>query len=164
MTTTTIERQEPETSASSMAVFETKTEWKEGLRADVIARQFTIAVDEPPELGGADSAPNPMELLLAGLDGCLAVVIRVVAAEYGAETKSINLSSQGALDVRGFLGTAAVQPYFQSVRTRIELVIDLDDEKFETFKETVNRRCPAGTLIDAAGVDFTIDWVRLNRP
>lgn len=162
MSTATIERPEYETPDANTAVFETKTQWKEGLRADVTARQFTIGVDEPPELGGADSAPNPMELLLAGLDGCLAVVIRVVAAEYGAETKSISLSSQGTLDVRGFLGTATVQPYFRSVQTRIELAIDLDDESFETFKETVYRRCPAGTLIAAAGVEFTIDWIRRN--
>ena len=164
MTTTATEPQTSEASDSNIAVFETNAVWKEGLRTDVTARQFMIPVDEPHELGGADSAPNPMELILAGLDGCLAVVIRVVAAEYGAEPSSISLSSQGALDVRGFMGTATVQPYFQSVRTRIELAIDLDGEKFEAFKDAVHRRCPAGTLIEAAGVDFTIDWVRLSQP
>lgn len=161
MTTTTIERQEADASSSSIAIFETNAAWKEGLRTDVTARQFLIPVDEPPELGGADSAPNPMELILAALDGCLAVVIKVVAAEYGAGTTAIRLSSQGALDVRGFLGTAAVQPYFHSVHTRIELSIDIEDEDFDAFTKAVHNRCPAGTLIEAAGVDFTIDWVRV---
>lgn len=161
MTTTTIARQESETSSPDIAVFETSATWKDGLRTDVTARQFMISVDEPPELGGADSAPNPMELLLAGLDGCLAVVIRVVAAEHGAEATAIRLSSQGALDVRGFLGTAPVKPYFHKVHTRIELTVDLDDEKFDAFTDTVHNRCPAGTLIEAAGVNFTIDWVRV---
>lgn len=161
MTTTTIERQEAADSSSNKIAFETNAEWKEGLRTDVTARQFLIPVDEPPELGGADSAPNPMELILAALDGCLAVVIRVVAAEYDTEAKAIHLSTQGSLDVRGFLGTAAVQPYFHSVHTRIELAIDLDDEKFDAFTDAVHKRCPAGTLIEAAGVDFTIDWVRV---
>lgn len=161
MTTTTIERQEAEAPSSNIAVFETNAKWKKGLRTDVSARQFMISVDEPPELGGADSAPNPMELLLAGLDGCLAVVIRVVAAEYGVETYRIRLSSQGALDVRGFLGEAAVRPYFQSVHTRIELAIDLNDEKFDAFTNAVQSRCPVGTLIEAAGVELAIDWVRV---
>lgn len=160
MTATTIDRQDSETSSSNIAVFETTATWKDGLRSDVTARQFVIPVDEPPELGGADSAPNPMELLLAGLDGCLAVVIRVVAAEYGTEANAIRLFSTGALDVRGFLGTATVQPYFHKVHTRIELAIDLDDEQFKVFTNTVHNRCPAGTLIEAAGVDFTIDWIR----
>ncbi|MDO5759076.1 MAG: OsmC family protein [Rhodobacterales bacterium] len=161
MTTTTIERQDCETSSSNIAVFETNATWRDGLRTDVNARQFMIPVDEPPELGGADSAPNPMELLLAGLDGCLAVMIRVVAAEYGAEVTAIRLVSQGALDVRGFLGTAAVQPYFHKVHTRIEVATDLAAENFDAFTHAVHNRCPAGTLIEAAGIDFTIDWIRV---
>lgn len=162
MTTATLAKPAADATPGHIAVFETSAQWKEGLRTDVTARQFSIPVDEPQDLGGADTAPNPMELLLAGLNGCLAVVIKVVAAEYGANVTSINFASQANLDARGFLGTAKVQPYFQAVRTRIEIGTDVPEERFDAFTAEVHGRCPAGTLIEAAsGVDFKIEWVRI---
>lgn len=162
MTTTSLDRPTAVAANPHLFTFQTDARWKEGLRTDVLARQFPIAVDEPPALGGADTAPNPMELLLAGLNGCLAVVIKTVAAELDAEVYSIDFSSNATLDVRGFLGTADVQPYFNRVHTRIELAIDLPEDRFEAFTRTVHRRCPAGTLIEAAaGVDFEIEWLRV---
>lgn len=161
MTSATLARPKDEAAAADIATFKTRAEWKAGLRTDVVARRFSIPVDEPVELGGDDSAPNPMELLLAGLNGCLAVVIRVIAKEWGAEVTAIRFTSEASLDLRGFLGTADVQPHFQTVHTRIELGTDLDDEKFEAFTEAVRRRCPAGSLIDTAGVQTSIEWVRI---
>jgi uncharacterized OsmC-like protein len=144
-----------------IAEFVTTGRWRGNLRTDVDARHFAIPVAEPEAFGGDDSAPNPMELLLAGLDGCLAVVIETVAAEYGATVKTINLITQGALDARGFLGTARVRPYFQTVRAQIDIDIDLSRENFRQFTAAVEARCPAATLFKAAGVDLTVDWVRI---
>src|SRR5690625_4839496 len=96
-----------------IVTFNTVGTYRGNLRTDVAARQFQVGVAEPEELGGDDSAPNPMELLLAGLDGCLAVVADVVAAEYDAKIKSLSLTTDADLDARGFLGTADINPYFQ---------------------------------------------------
>src|SRR5690625_1661056 len=155
MTTTAIETQ------PQIVTFNTVGTYRGKLRTDVRARQFEIWVAEPEDLGGDDSAPNPMELLLAGLDGCLAVVADVVAAEYEAKITSLSLVTNADLDARGFLGTAEVQPYFQAVRTEVDIEIDLPREKFAEFTETVLRRCPAATLILAANVDFEIAWTQL---
>lgn len=141
--------------------FNTVGTWRGNLRTDVKARQFDIGVAEPEELGGDDSAANPMELLLAGLDGCLAVVAEVVAGEYQAKINSLKFVTDGELDARGFLGTAEVVPYFQKVVTRVEIDIDLPAEKFAQYTETVLRRCPAATLIQAANVEFVIDWKQI---
>lgn len=151
-----------EAGARDIARFATTARWDSRLRTDVTARQFAIAVDEPPELGGADTAPNPMELLLAGLDGCLSVVVHTIAGELGATVRALDLASEATLDTRGFLGTAPVRPYFQTVHTAIEIGIDgLDEAGFASFRDAVAARCPAGTLIAAAGVDFTISWARV---
>jgi len=152
MTATTTEKQ------PQIATFTTAATYRGNLRTDVSARQFHIGVAEPNDLGGDDSAPNPMELLLAGLDGCLAVVADVVAAEYGAKINALSLETEADLDLRGFLGTAQVQPYFQAVRTKIDIDIDLSSEKFNEYTEEVLRRCPAATLILAAKVQFEIVW------
>jgi uncharacterized OsmC-like protein len=39
-------------------------------------RGFKTTIDEPLELGGTDSGPNPVELLLAALGGCQEIVYR----------------------------------------------------------------------------------------
>lgn len=145
-----------------MASFTVDGQWRGRCRSDIRARHFAIAVSEPEELGGDDSAANPMELILAGLQGCLAVVIETIAKEHKADLRHVQMSTEGSLDVRGFLGQARVQPYFQEVSTRIEIDIDLAPEDFEPFIAAVEKRCPAGTMISAANVYFTIDWVRIG--
>ncbi len=160
MNAVVLERPAPATPAELLDI-RVEASWKGRLRTHARARQFDIHVAEPEALGGDDSAPNPLELVLAGLDGCLAVVIEVVAAEFGAALKSIELASAGSLDLRGFLGTPGVPAYFRSVHTRIEIDIDLAPDRFAVFTRAVHARCPAGTLIEAAGVDFRLDWVRV---
>ena len=161
MSIASIARTVPATPADILAINVAGT-WQGRFRTHTRARQFDIHVAEPEALGGDDSAPNPLELVLAGLEGCLAVVIEVVAAEFGATVTSVELATEGRLDLRGFLATADVQAYFQSVHTRIEIGIDLSPERFQAFTSAVHRRCPAGSLIDAApGVDYQLEWVRV---
>src|SRR5690625_7148170 len=101
--------------------FNTVGTWRGNLRTDVKARQFDIGVAEPEELGGDDSAANPMELLLAGLDGCLAVVAEVVAGAYEAKITSLIRVTAGRLDARGSLGTAEDSPYFPQPVAQAEI-------------------------------------------
>lgn len=62
--------------------FNVKTQWQHQTRTvatvshyelggERLARHFEIAADEPPELLGADTAPNPQELLMAALNACM---------------------------------------------------------------------------------------------
>lgn len=41
--------------------FETQLEWKGELTVEAKARDFTLFIDEPPNLGGQDKGPNPVE-------------------------------------------------------------------------------------------------------
>ena len=64
--------------------FSVRTEWTGQTRSESIVegyviggrsvrRNFTIVADEPHELLGADSAPNPQELLMAAFNACITV-------------------------------------------------------------------------------------------
>lgn len=57
-------REEPEAAA---AVFSSSSELTSGLRSTIRIRDFTIKADEPHGLGGTDTAPNPVEILLGAL-------------------------------------------------------------------------------------------------
>lgn len=51
----------------------------ESYRTEITARTHRFAGDEPTELGGTDTAPTPVELLLGGLASCTAITLRMYA-------------------------------------------------------------------------------------
>jgi len=135
-------------------------EWEGGMRTRLQVRDFTpIYSDEPPSFGGQDSAPNPMELVLAALNGCLTVMTQVIAREKGIEVRGITLRAEGDLDLRGAMGDPSVPPYFRTVRERVELVTAASPEQVRALQEEVQRRCPVYTLLKAAGVEVHSEWI-----
>ena len=52
-----------------------------GARYDtsMTARTHTFTADEPAEVGGADTAPTPVELLMGSLASCTAITLRMYA-------------------------------------------------------------------------------------
>jgi uncharacterized OsmC-like protein len=69
-----------------------------------IPRSFTIVADEPRELLGTDSAPNPQELLLSAVNACMMVGYVAQAAARGITLTDCRIETEGELDLRGFLG------------------------------------------------------------
>ena len=66
-----------------------------GFRQDIfIGRRHQLLADEPVEVGGMDTGPNPYEFLSAGLGACSAMTIRLYARR-----KAIPLTHV-AVDVR----------------------------------------------------------------
>jgi hypothetical protein len=56
--------------AQAQAVFQAQSRLGHGVNSTVAIRQFSVGVDEPPGLGGQDTAPNPVEYILAALGSC----------------------------------------------------------------------------------------------
>lgn len=75
-----------------------------------IERPFTIAADEPEELLGTNSAPNPQELLMSALNACMIVGYVAGASVNGIELESVEIETHGELDVRGFFGLSGEVP------------------------------------------------------
>ena len=136
------------------------TTWEGRQRARHSIRTFEARTGEPERLGGDDSAPTPMELILAGLDGCLAVVVETVAAERGLALRALELSSEAVMDQRGFAGVPGVRPYYTTIRTRIGL--DAGPGGADALRAEVERRCPALGLVRAADVDVELTWQDLR--
>jgi uncharacterized OsmC-like protein len=75
-----------------------------------IERAFTIAADEPEEVFGTNSAPNPQELLMSALNACMIVGYVAGASIKGIELDSVEIETRGELDVRGFFGLSDQVP------------------------------------------------------
>lgn len=104
------------------------------------ARDFEIVADEPNELLGQNSAPNPQELLMAALNACLTVGYVVNAAAMGITVHDLEIETDGELDLRGFLGIdASVNPGYDEVRYVVRLKADAPREKLEELHAVVTK-------------------------
>lgn len=98
--------------------FIAKSTWKGGTRAEVAVseyyaadqnlapseRKFKIVMDEPHPLGGNDSAPNPFEMMVAALCGCMNAGIALSASLAHAQIDGIEIEAEAHINVLGLLG------------------------------------------------------------
>ena len=137
-----------------VAGFRVKTEWKGQTRSEStvesftcagepIPRSFTIVCDEPPQLLGQDSAPNPQELLLSAVNACMMVGYVAQAAVRGVRLTDCRIETEGELDLRGFLGLdEEVSPGYRRISYIVHLEGDGTREQFEEIHQAVMATSP----------------------
>ncbi len=106
-------------------------------------RGFMVPIDEPRELGGNDTAPNPVELLLAALGGCQEIVYRAYAAVLGIDIERIEVHAKGHLDLHGFLGLdLEVPPGFSNISFTTRIVSSASEKLIGQLASLVEQHCP----------------------
>ena len=109
----------------------------------VTAGTYTVRVDEPPALGGAGTAPNPVELYLAALISCQVVTYRFWAERLGIRIDDLSIDAEGDLDVRGFFGLDdSVRAGFQQVRVNVHLRGPESAQRYGELQAAVDAHCP----------------------
>ncbi len=123
--------------------FEVRAASESPARVRVAARQFSLVVDEPPELGGSDAGPNPVETVLAGLAGCLNVVAHLVAAERGIALRNLEIVARGGLNPDRLLNrSTADRAGFQWIEATLSFDSDAPPEVLRGWLADVEARCP----------------------
>jgi uncharacterized OsmC-like protein len=108
-----------------------------------VHRHFTIDADEPFELLGRNTAPNPQELLMAALNACVTVGYVACAAAKGVALDKLEIETAGALDLRGFLGIdPSVRPGYEAIRYVVRIKGSGTPEQFQEIHETVMKTSP----------------------
>jgi uncharacterized OsmC-like protein len=128
-------------------------------------RGFTIPIDEPRDLGGTDTAPNPVELLLSALGGCQEIVYRAFAAVMGVEIDSIEVHAKGNLDLHGFLGLAEVPAGFSSISFTTRIVSSDSPERISQLVALVEKHCPVqDTLTRPVPISGKVELMQPGDP
>jgi ribosomal protein S12 methylthiotransferase accessory factor len=70
-----------------------ETRFPGGVRVDAVVRGFTVATDQPFEVGGFDTAPSPYELFLASLVSCAGFYAVQFCRKRGIPTEGLKLSA-----------------------------------------------------------------------
>ena len=113
------------------------------LAGERIARSHKIVADEPCELLGADSAPNPQELLMAAFNACIMVGYVAGSSLKGINLESVEIETKGELDLRGFLGLSDdVPPGYEAIDYEVRIKGDGSPEDFEDVHRTVMATSP----------------------
>jgi uncharacterized OsmC-like protein len=140
--------------AKGMVAFHVTSAWKGQTRSEArvesytlggerIARRHTMTIDEPVELLGTDTAPNPQEMLMAALNACVMVGYVAGAALRGITLEKLELETTGELDLRGFLGIdEKVKPGYDSVQYTVRIKGNGTPEQFQEIHETVMKTSP----------------------
>ena len=113
------------------------------LAGERVTRLHKIIADEPCELLGRDTAPNPQELLMAAFNACIMVGYVAGASLKGINLESVEIETQGQLDLRGFLGLGEdVPPGYESIDYEVRIKGDGSPEEFEAIHQTVMATSP----------------------
>ena len=134
--------------------FDVTTRWTGQTRSETIVDGFTMAgervershkiiADEPCELLGADSAPNPQELLMAAFNACITVGYVAGAALKGITLESLEIRTKGELDLRGFLGLSdTVAAGYEAIDYEVRIKGDGSEADFEEIHQNVIKTSP----------------------
>ena len=134
--------------------FDVTTRWTGQTRSETVVDHFTmggerinrshkIVADEPCQLLGQDSAPNPQELLMAAFNACITVGYVAGASLKGITLDSLEIKTRGELDLRGFLGLSdEVPPGYESIAYQVSIQGNGTPEQFEEIHQTVMKTSP----------------------
>jgi len=129
--------------ANAQAVFTAQGTLVGVTEVDVRTGTHTFKVDEPPALGGADVAANPVQYALASLGSCQAITYRFWAEQLGISFDSLSVRLEGDLDIRGFFGfDDAVRPGFSAIRVDVTVTGPESAERYQELAAAVDAHCP----------------------
>jgi uncharacterized OsmC-like protein len=134
--------------AAAVATFRVDSRQVGGLRSDARIRSFEVGVDEPPVLGGSDTAPNPVEYALLALASCQEITYRLHADHLGIPLDGVAVSLEGDIDLRGFFAVDdAIRPGFREIRGTVTLESAAPVAELERLRDHVNAHCPVLDLL-----------------
>ena len=120
----------------AQAVFSSTSELTTGLRSAITIRDFPpIMVDEPQGLGGTDTAPNPVEILLGSLGSCQEITYKAYGQAMGIPITRVSVALEGHIDLRGFLAVSKdARPGFHTINGTVTIESTADDAQLEQLK------------------------------
>jgi putative redox protein len=117
--------------------------WKGAMRVDTTAREHTVIIDQPKNMGGQNAGANPLEVFLFALGGCLGTVASIVANQERLNLRKFDLTIEGDIDTDFLMGkTKEGRAGFTEIRVAVDIDADMTDEEKQEFFEKVDSRCP----------------------
>ena len=137
-------------------VWRAKTRWRQGFQSEAtIPREggpgYTIPMDEPAALGGSDTAPNMVEMVLGAYGCCLTTGLVAGAWARGIKLEGVEIELEGDIDLRSFLGLKdpdELSAGYSDIRAKVTLnAPGTTPEQLQELYRQVVRTSPVGSTI-----------------
>ena len=118
-------------------------EWQDGVKNEVKIRDFAkFQMDEPQPLGGTDTAPNPVEMLIAAAGSCFAITFQVMASQNGVKLEAMNVAIDADLNAAVFLGLEEGEGGVLNPSITVEVKSDASKETLEKIAGMAKSKSP----------------------
>ncbi len=143
----------------AQVTFRSESALQSGLQSHVSMRDHKLTVDEPKDLGGQDTGPNPVELILGALGSCQEITYRAYATALGIPLDEVSVTLDGDIDLRGFFGVDdTVRPGYGAIKGTVHLTSTASEADLEMLRGAVNAHCPVlDMLVNPVPVDLQLD-------
>lgn len=131
----------------------------EGYKVEVKSRQFVSIVDQPPEGGGVDAGPTPLEYLFVSLAGCVATIGHIIVKQRRLPVRRLEVHVEGELDTDVLMGKRDdVRAGFSNIRVITKIDGDMTREEKEQLVHDIDVRCPiSDNVLNLTTIEFVVE-------
>jgi uncharacterized OsmC-like protein len=131
--------------ASFRSTFQLYCSQKQNLQIGTQVRIHHVDMDEPESLGGDNSAPNPVELLLSAFAGCMEMNWIMYSSISNLDIQQVDVEIIAAIDKRYVFGPKyGIPARLSSITIISHLYTNEPQNKVERVFEKVRDICPVG--------------------
>jgi len=103
--------------------------------------EFTFDTDHPEIFASEDKGATPVEMVLAGLAGCLTAGVASIAQLRKIQLRSVKATLEGAMDIQGILGIDSdVRNGFNDIKVNFEIDADASKDDIEALVAQSQKR------------------------
>ncbi len=100
-------------------------------------------IDQPKAAGGNDEGPNPLEVFLSSLGGCICAIGRIISTQKRLDVDRIDVKIEGDIDKDYLLGkTEEGRAGFTQIRAFVDVKAEMSQSEKEDFVKEIQKRCP----------------------
>eukprot|EP01111_Echinosteliopsis_oligospora_P014587 TRINITY_DN551_c0_g1_i1.p1 TRINITY_DN551_c0_g1~~TRINITY_DN551_c0_g1_i1.p1 ORF type:complete len:190 (-),score=56.07 TRINITY_DN551_c0_g1_i1:43-612(-) len=153
-TITTPGTTKPENTVRILTVDGTCSNYQVKAKAD----KHSLTIDEPKNVGGSDSGPDPLRTQLAALVGCMNATARMYAKDMNVDLGDVKFTIKGTYDAKGFHHPEEVSAQFSKVVIDAEFATSQSQEKLSEIAKKVENTCPISRMFKASGCKVDTNW------
>jgi uncharacterized OsmC-like protein len=110
--------------------------------------EFTFETDHPEIFASEDKAATPVELVLAGLAGCLTAGVAAVAQMRDIQLRSVSATVEAGMDIQGILGIDSdVRNGFDGIKVTYKIDADARPDEIAAIVAQSQKRSAVYDII-----------------
>ncbi len=115
----------------------------ENFKIESQIRNHRVIVDQPPQGGGQDEGPAPLEYMCLSLAACVVTIGQIMAKQKRINLRDLKARVEGEVDADIFMGKSEEnRAGFLKIKVLTKIDADMTLEEKKAFLAELDHRCP----------------------